>query len=329
MIPVTILEGIRNDPFLKYMYKQVLAFDKYLESTSACNINIKGLRYDPDAPDLAPDAVQYEIEYLHRWTKKYDHKLLGKLYNLEWFYRLNPDQTPKYTMMVTLTGSHASPRNLQKDGLRHMAYLAKFHNAHRKSKDLIRKYLKTDRYLSMLEGHPESGFVHAHDLYFLDESPSPKTIETLENHWNNTLEMGSAQHGIKIEIKEPRDFVDIKSFIAYPMSYVGKTTIGDLPEWTKYDVIFNTSLWLSARPKLLGGIGHRVRAFQPSRALSRIMNRPLLKEGYIHIETCVSNRNRNNAAVLYQSPYYDANIEVWLSLGGDAPIIHVEERTFE
>jgi Na+-transporting methylmalonyl-CoA/oxaloacetate decarboxylase gamma subunit len=34
------------------------------------------------------------------------------------------------------------------------------------------------------------------------------------------------------------------------MSYIGKTTIGDLPEWSKYDVIFNTCLWLSARPYL-------------------------------------------------------------------------------
>jgi hypothetical protein len=30
--------------------------------------------------------------------------------------------------------------------------------------------------------------------------------------------------------------------------------------------------WLSSRPKQWGGIGHRVRAFQPSRVLSRIMH---------------------------------------------------------
>ncbi|MDD1701315.1 MAG: hypothetical protein LUQ04_11080 [Methanoregula sp.] len=150
MIDPSLLEDIRTDTFLKYMYKRVLDFDQYLESTSTCSIKVKGLRYDPEDLSDAPDAVQYDIEYLHRWTKKYDHRMLWKLYNLAWHYRLNPDQTPNYTMMITLTGSHASPRHLHKNGLRHMAYLAKFHDAHRKSKDLMRKYLKTGRYLSML-----------------------------------------------------------------------------------------------------------------------------------------------------------------------------------
>lgn len=87
-----------------------------------------------------------------------------------------------------------------KGGLGHMAYLAKFHETHREAKDLIRKYLETDRYLSMLEGHPELGYVHAHNLYFLYNEPSQKAIDTIQNHWNNTLGMGSAKHGIKIEI---------------------------------------------------------------------------------------------------------------------------------
>lgn len=178
----------------------------------------------------------------------------------------------------------------------------------------------------MLEGHPESGYVHAHDLYFLNERSSDETLALIQNHWNNTLGMGSAEHGIKIEIKEPRDFNDIKSFIAYPMSYVGKSTIGDLPEWTKYDVIFNTCLWLSPRPKLLGGIGHRVRAFQPSRALSKIMNPPSERHGYQHIETVLSDKRRNDSAVLYQSPSYDANIKAWEALGGDAPIVPIKDR---
>jgi len=112
----------------------------------------------------------------------------------------------------------------------------------------------------------------------------------LENHWNNTLGMGSADHGIRIELKEPHDFKDIKSFIAYPMAYVGKTSIGALQEWTKYDVIFNTCPWFSPRPRLQGGIGHRMRAFQPSRALSKIMNPHPLRDGFIHIETTLSRK---------------------------------------
>jgi hypothetical protein len=121
--------------------------------------------------------------------------------------------------------------------------------------------------------------------------------------------MGSTEHGIKIKIKEPRDFNDIKSFIADPMSYTGKSTIGNLPEWTKYDVIFNTCLWLSPRPKRQGGIGHRVRAFQPSRVLSRIMNPKLSKDGYVHIETVLFHKKQNDSTPLYQAPTYEINMK--------------------
>jgi len=112
------------------------------------------------------------------------------------------------------------------------------------------------------------------------------------------------------------------------MAYLGKTTIGDLPEWSKYDVIFNTCLWLSPRPKNFGGIGHRVRACQPSRALSRIMHPHPQKGGYMHLETSVSDKKRNDSSVLYQASSYDVNIVAWENLGGDepdCPIVEVHE----
>ena len=138
--------------------------------------------------------------------------------------------------------------------------------------------------------------------------------------------MGSAEHGIKIEIKEPRDFNRHKILHRSPYVLCRETTIGDLPEWTKYDVIFNTCLWLSPRNKLRGGIGHRVRAFQPSRALSKIMNPSSSDERYIHIETVLSNKKRNDSTVLYQSPHYEINIKAWLVFGGDTPEIEMEEK---
>jgi len=328
LISPAILEDIRTDSFLKYMYKHVLAFDRYLDSTSNLTINLKGFELDLDDPSDAPDPVEYKIPYKMRWTKVYDNMQLCGFYNLEWFFALHPDQTPNYTMMITLTGTHATPRNPKKGGLGHMAYLAKFHEAHRKAKDLMRKYLETDRYLSMLEGHPKSGYAHAHNLYFLYNEPSQKALDTIQNHWNNTLGMGSAKHGIKIVVNQPRNFNDIKSFIAYSMAYLGKTTIGDLPEWSKYDVIFNTCLWLSPRPKNFGGIGHRVRACQPSRALSRIMHPHPQKGGYMHLETSVSDKKRNDSSVLYQASSYDVNIVAWENFGGDepdCPIVEVHE----
>ena len=337
LIPPKLLDEIRTDPFLNYLYKRVLQFDKYLDSTSHLKIHLKGLEYDLNDTSDAPDPAEYQLDYHHRWTKINDNLQVWRLYNTQYYFELNPDKTPKYTMMITLTGTHASPRNPKKCGLNHMAYLGKFHEAHRKEKNLIRKYIKTDLSLSMLEGHPESGYAHAHDLYFLNELPTQKTIDALLNYWDNRLGMGSAKHGMEIVINEPKNFSEIKSFIAYPLAYVGKTTIGDLPEWSKYDVIFNTCLWLSPRPKALGGIGCRVRAVQPSRALSKIMNHPSYptkpKRAYKHVETSFSDEKQNmyDPYVVYRSPSYDNDIGVWKALGGgdDTPDVPMDECHLE
>ena len=318
MIPLDLIEQIRKDNFLNYMLKHVLKFDRYLDETNTMTIRIKGIRYgqhDDDGEPLDPLAVDADIGYIHRWTKIYDNRTLCKLYNLQYYYIANPSKMPKFTMMITLTGSHASPCFPEKHGLRHMPYLAKFHAAHRKEKDMLKHYLKTVDYLSILEGHPESGYVHAHDNYFLHELPSEKTLSIIENHWNNTQKMGSQEHGIKIEIKEPKDFHDIKSFIAYPLSYLGKTTIGTLPEWTKYDVIFNTCLWLSGKHPMYGGISKQVRAFQPSRSLSAIMNKVFIDSQYFHLETML--QNKFDLRSLYRSPEYDDDIKTWMMFGGD------------
>jgi hypothetical protein len=318
MIPSHLIEQIREDTFLNYMLKPVLKFDRYLDDTNSMSIRIRGIRYDQrddEGQPLDPLAVEADIGYIHRWTKTYDNRLLCKLYNLQYYYVMNPKKMPKFTMMITLTGSHASPCNPGKLGLRHMAYLAKFHEAHRREKDMLKHYLKTIDYLSILEAHPTSGYVHAHDNYFLNELPSEKTLGIIENHWNKTQKMGSREHGIKIEIKEPKDFRDIKSFIAYPLAYLGKTTIGALPEWTKYDVIFNTCLWLSGKHRMFGGIGKHVRAFQPSRSLSAIMNKQVIDSQYFHLETML--KNRSELRSIYKSPQYDDDIKTWIMFGGD------------
>lgn len=327
MIPPELIEQIREDSFLKYILKPVLRFDNYLDETNLMSIKIRGFRsgqYDDDNEPIDPVPVDEDFEYTHRWTKRYDHRILCKLYNLQYYYVANPSKMPKYTMMVTLTGSHASPRAPTKLGLRHMPYLVKFHEAHRKEKDMFKQYLKTVDYLSILEGHPESGYVHAHDNYFLDKLPSEKTLNIIENYWNNTQKMGSSKHGIKIEIKEPKDFHDMKSFIAYPLSYLGKTTIGALSEWTKYDVVFNTCLWLSGKSKIRGGLGKRIRAFQPSRSLSKIMSRKYFESGevksnvnsnFYHIETFINRQGVLNSA--FRNNNYDERMKVWTMFGGD------------
>ena len=317
MIPPGILDDIHQDPFLAYMHPQVIQFDRYLDWISRMTINIKGIRYNPDIPgDLMP--VDEDIGYITRWSKKYDNRILEKLYNWKYHYLENPDQVPRFTMMVTYTGAHASPRSPGKKGLRHMAYLAKFHEAHRKGRNLIRKYIDPRINLSVLEGHPESGYVHSHDLYFLDFMPSQHDQDTIMHHWTDTLGMGSQERGIQLGIREPRDFKEIQSLIAYPMAYLGKSSIGDLTEWTKYDAVFNTCLWLSPKHPLKGGIGHQVRAFQPSRALSSIMAHRTEERGYIHIETTMRDMmTSSEPAILYRCPDYKQNIQNYDNLVGE------------
>src|SRR5512133_3600031 len=175
MIPANLIEEIEKDPFLNYMLKSVKKFDRYLDDTNNMSIMIRGFQYgqsDSDGQPSEPLAVEADIGYTHRWTKKYDNRILCKLYNLQYYYLINPSKMPKYTMMITLTGSHASPRYPGKTGLRHLPYTAKFNEDHRKEKHMLKHYLKTVDYLSILEGHPEIGYVHAHDNYFLNELPS-------------------------------------------------------------------------------------------------------------------------------------------------------------
>jgi hypothetical protein len=320
MIPPQLLDQIKEDPFLAYMHPRALQFDKYLTDTSGISIFIKGIKYDPTAATCEPIAIDEDIGYNHRWTTKYDHRVLWKLYNLKYYYECNPDKMPKYSMMMSSTGSHASPRTPNKRGLTHMQFMGKFHAAHRLQKKMVQLYIGKQDYLSILEGHPTSGYVHSHDLYFLNEQPTDATLHAIENHWNHTQGMGSDERGIKIVVKEPQDFKELQSLIAYPMAYIGKTTIGNLPEWNKYDVVFNTCLWLSPFPKLQGGIGTRIRAFQPSRSLSSVMNRvhyDAPETSYTHIETSIKTPDSYDPQITYKAPNYEMNMQVWHNLTGE------------
>ena len=331
MIPLERLDEIRVDPFLKYMIKPALGFNKYLDDTDKIKLNLRGLLYgqtDSEGEPIDPIAKDTKIPFSHRWTKQNDNLRLFNLHNWKYYYIAYPDKTPKYTLMVSSTGSHASPRQSKRKGLNHMQFLAKLHEARRKHKQMTQKYLNTKICLSILEGHPQSGYAHSHDLYMLDELPSDKTCDLLKNHWNKTLKMGSEEHGIKFDLKEPKDFNDVKSLIAYPLSYMGKSSIGAIGEWSKYDVIFNTCIWLSGKLSKYGGIGTRVRAFQPSRALGKIMSHGYLPSGqassartnpnYFHIETTlkcppsrIGDAHPGGDKVIYQCPTYDEDIKTW------------------
>jgi hypothetical protein len=341
MIPPERFDEIENDPFLKYMLKPALRFDKWIDETSLLKLNVRGLAFgqrDSDGELLEPFSTDDDLPFSHRWTEWNDKYRLANLYSWKYYYEAYPDKTPKYTLMVSSTGIHSTPRNLNKKGLSHLAFLAKFHAAQKKHKDIFRKYIKSDINLTVLEGHPSSGHVHGHTLYMLDEEPKQKELDLIGNHWNKTLGMGlSGKHwnkslgegnldrSIDFELKEPKDFSEIKSLIAYPLAYIGKTSIGCVGEWSKYDVIFNTCLWLSGKHPAFGGIGVRVRAFQPSRPLSKIMNQNYLVSGEVAPSwkdpnwQFVESRLKcpNESFTLHRCENYDVNIKAWEGLGGD------------
>lgn len=327
MIDPALIEEIRKDPFLNYMIKPVERFEKYLVSTNEIKLKLRGLvhgQHDSEGGSQDPLAVEFKMPYIHRWTREYDRYIVWKLFNLQGYYQKYPAKMPKYTIMITLTGSHASPRAPSKRGLNHMAYLKKFQEAHRKEKKMVEKYLGTVDYLSMLEPHPKSGYVHAHDLYFLNDRPTDETLAKIKNHWVKTLGMGSDKRAFDVEIKEPKSFAEIQSLIAYPLAYLGKSTIGAVGEWTKYDVVFNTCLWLSAKHQLYGGINKRVRVFQPSRSLTAIMkheyspdNSPIVvpPDNYQHIETTMMKPGEE--IQIYKCDNYEEMMPVWRLMGGD------------
>ena len=64
-----------------------------------------------------------------------------------------------------------------------------------------------------------------------------------------------------------------------------------------------------------GGIGKQVRAFQPSRSLSAIMNKVTIDSQYFHLETLL--KTRLDLRSIYKSPEYDDDIKTWMIFGGD------------
>jgi hypothetical protein len=176
--------------------------------------------------------------------------------------------------MIVLTGKHDSSdkRNLlSKNNLGHMAYLEKHYQARKKLLLLMRKYVPNVGRMVMSEGHPTSGFIHDNILLFLDEKPSEKVMLQLQKYWAKSLDMGSIDRAFRYKFKEVKDFKEIKSLINYPMKYLNKNMWLTVKEWTKYDWVYNASIYWARKEKMYGGLGHVVRTFQPDKKLSKIM----------------------------------------------------------
>jgi hypothetical protein len=308
------MRQIAQDTFLRYLLPQVERFDTYLTETSKMTIKVRGIRQNLYLAD-EPLAVETDLGYVHRWHQSYCNHQLFQMFNLVWFYRLHPLQAPKYTMMITRTGTHDSPRR-PGQGLKHLQYLSKFQEGSRLHRLMTKKLLPGVPYLAMLEPHPQSGYVHGHDIYFLDELPGEKVLDTLKHHWSDHLKMGSFERGMKVDIREPRDFNQIVSMVAYVLAYVGGTSIGNVQNWTKEDTIFNTCLWLAPQPIFKGGLGKMIRAFQPSHGLSKLMAKSQVPDTwtYTHIDTILSG---STDKILNQATNREDLLLAYEALGGD------------
>jgi hypothetical protein len=275
VISPAVLHEIETDDFLKPMANIVKKFSAYLDYTESAFFGIRQLDYEwPDQDDSDPviSALDYDLPYTTRWSDDYRKNTLWKLYNLKYYYVKYPERLPKYTMMVTITGEHDSPRYKKRVKMGHMRYLEKHYYARKKLLDLVRKYLVDCGRIVASEGHPSSGMIHDHILYFLDAYPSPAVLDMIKREWNDKLGMGNDAYGVDIVIKEPKDFSDIASLVGYPMAYIGKNTSHGIPDWTKYDWVYNASIFWASKPKNQGGIGHNIRTIQPSHDLSKIMS---------------------------------------------------------
>jgi hypothetical protein len=74
-------------------------------------------------------------------------------------------------------------------------------------------------------------------------------------------------------------------------------------------------LWLSGKSKKYRGIGKRIRAFQPSRSLSTLMNKVITHPYFEYIEAMI--KTESDCMSLHRTSDYDERIKFWMMLGGD------------
>lgn len=310
MIEPTMLNEIKDDGYLAYLVPKIIEFDNYLEQTKHLKLKHRGFEIDDETVGDNITSVMYENNYKHRWQNQYLNHRLYQLYNLK--YRILDDDEirPKYTMMITCTGSHSSPRNPLSPGLKHLQYLDKFCGSLKKHKDMVKRYLDSSRYLTTLEPHPKSGYVHSHTSYLLDNEPIEGLSEILENHWNNKLKMGTKEHGLKVDIKEVKRFDDIKNVVSYLFGYVSPAIVDNVGLWSKEYWVFNTCIWLSSQPKFKGGLEKIIRTFQPSRELLKLMKVPTTpynKVRYQHLDTRMFSDRLLEPITMNRDKHFDGN----------------------
>jgi hypothetical protein len=323
MIDPLTREAIRNNPLYEPLLEKVLRFDQYLEIARQSHIFVRQVRYtDLTQEDGNPLAEDVDLGYITRWSEQYRNRILWKLYNFKGYFERYPSKLPKYSLMGTLTGRHDGrdgQGRIRRGGLGHIKWNEKLWYAKKRQRKMIEQYFPENYNLSMWEGHPSSGFSHIHTMYFMDDLPSDSTLKLIENHWVNTMKMGSRERAIEFRIKDVRDFKDITSLVGYPMAYIGKNTRNGMKDWKAEDWVFNAAIYWSQKEIPFGGFGHCIRTFQPSFRTAKIMGRDWSPgESWDNKTLFVDSRyKREEFKILNKAKDYENMMQYWQDLGGD------------
>lgn len=212
-------------------------FADYLISTDQMKLHIKGVDILQQNQD-----VEYDMEYVHRWTDVYRKSILSKFYQLEGWM----GDTGCPITMMTLTGYQSGSASRVVKG--HSLSIEDTFDLLKVSWDKLSKILRKEipdlTYIWIVEPH-KSGYPHYHVVLFHDVSDSLQ--DKIRRIWFEKYQAGSYDHGVDFSVRAPEE--SIKSIRNYLMKYVMK---GFLPsesryskrdEWTPQELVFNAVVW--------------------------------------------------------------------------------------
>lgn len=254
-----MLPEIKKRRDLKIYYKIVFEFINYINATREQRFRFRGILYENG--DI--DPITSEVEYIHRWTLPYVKGWKKKLYQLDEWYRSQPDLP---VTMITQTTYQAGKYSRLKKG-RAITIPESFelqkHGWKKLHRMITRDYGKFD-YVSIIEPHLENdtGYPHTHIPVFLDidESDQERYIRV----WAEKYKIGSEDHGLRFS-PPAGPGGRVLSVRNYLMKYLSKgflatgSKFGDEPISPGH-LVFHAICWK-----------HQYRIFGASRHLSRVM----------------------------------------------------------
>jgi hypothetical protein len=214
----------------------VSEFKKYLESTKKYEFILDGKTKG------IPDSKK--VPYVHRWIKLYQDSILAKFYQLDDWMLDNPGVVTMFTLTVYQgsksrynDGSYS--RQIKGYDLSIFESLELLKKSRRKLTDVLRHRYPGLNYVWVMEGHPETGWVHSHMICFKKFTDGES--EGIKKLWSEKYEAGSYKNGVKLTVGDSEE--NIRSIKNYLMAYMSpQFGIGDT-QWTPQEWLFNALMW--------------------------------------------------------------------------------------